>query len=69
MLLEVVRQAPLCSKDRVYQLLVLRVLLARLGEDLADVVDRSLYWALLSFLRSLDDHDRADDALRGRDVD
>src|SRR3954469_22701169 len=67
-LLEVVRQAPLSSEDRVYQLLVLGVPLARLGEDLADVVHRSMYWALLSFLWSFDDHDDTDDALGSRDV-
>ena len=69
MLLEVVRQSPLCSEDRVYQLLVLWVPLARLGEDLADIVHRSLYWVLLSFHWPLDDHDGADDALGSRDVD
>src|SRR4051812_31874570 len=68
-LLEVVWQAPLSSEDRVYQFLVLWVSLARLGEDLADVVQRSLYRALLSFLRLLDDHDGADDVLGSRDVD
>ena len=69
MLLEVVQQSLLCSEDRVYQFLVLRVSLARLGEDLADIVQWSPHRALLSFLWSFDDHDGADDALGSRDVD
>ena len=68
MLLEVVREAPSHSKDGVDELLVLRVPLLRLGENLAKVVDGVLHSALLALFGPLDHHNGADDAVGGGDV-
>jgi len=54
-LLEVVLELACCLEDAICQLLVVRVPLFGDREDLAEVVDGSLYPLSLAFFRALDD--------------
>jgi hypothetical protein len=66
--MEVMAESPLRPKNGVHQLLIMWVALLGLGEDLANVVHRSLDSVLLSFLGLLDNHDGTDGSISGGDV-